>query len=125
MREIKFYPLNKEYTRIIREQWKETGAPLGNSYYWIQYKDGSVIVFDHSYDEEKLPSLDISKIAYISDWFAAERGGYAEVYINERLLHNTIQEIITDELYDEDGNYVYNKVEVSCDFANWGSYNFD
>ena len=116
MKEFTFYWLDAERAKALRDEWRQAGAPLGNSYYWIQYKDGSVVVFDHSYNEDKIPSLNLNDVLFISDWFAAERGGYGECYINPRLSHEQIQDIITGELYDEDGNYYYDTVNSEKSF---------
>lgn len=110
MREFSIYWLNAESAKLMRQQWKESGAPLGNSYYWIQYKNGSTVVFDESYDKDHLPLLTLNDVLYVSTWFSAEHGGYGDVFINERLSHNEVQDIITSELYDEDWNMFYDKI---------------
>lgn len=95
--------------------WRDVGTPLGNDYYYIVYKDGRVVVFDQSYDEDSLPSLDLNKVLYISTWFKP----YAEVYINPKLSRDQVAEILREEIYDEDGNAYYNAIEFSRDFPYW------
>lgn len=69
MKEFSIYWLDAESAKQMRQEWKEVGAPLGNSYYWIQYKNGSSVVFDHSYDEDYLPLLTLNDVLYVSTWF--------------------------------------------------------
>ena len=123
MKDIKFGWLTKEITSSMRDSWRNIGVPSGNDYYWIQYKNGRTVVYDNSYDEEKLPSLNISNILYISTWFAGERYGYAECFINPNLSHAAVQEIITNELYDEDGCDYYNNIEFFSNFP-YGEFEF-
>ena len=115
VKEIKFGWLDRTVTDFYREQMRN-GTPLNNDYYYIQYKDGSVVVFDRGYDEDKLPSLNIRNILYISTWFAGEAYGFAECFINPNLPHDTVQDIIDNELYDEDGNILYPKIIFRSDF---------
>ena len=113
---LQVYWLSSENARNIKQMWREGGKPLGNDYYYIVYKDGSIIVYDRSYDEsDGLPSLNLNNVIYISTWFKP----YGELYVNPKLSQSQIESIIKAELYDEDGNLYYNNIEFGRDFPYW------
>ncbi len=109
------YWLDSEQARIIKQMWREVGKPLGNDYYYIAYKNGGIVVYDRSYDEDSLPSLNLNNVLYVSTWFSPD----AEVFINPKLSHEQVEEIIRGELYDEDGNIYYQYIEFARNFPYW------
>ena len=108
--------LTKYVLDTMRELMQNGGIVRGdNSYFWVQYKDGSIFVLDQSWGGEKPPSMNMNDMLFVETWFYP----YAELYINPRLGWKTTKQILKDSLYDEDGCLYYQYIDINRDFPDF------